>query len=111
MLFLAVILAMAFVSYRPGDVSWLSRDSAHHVSRNLAGPFGATLADVAFQLFGLGSYFLLVPLASGGWRRLFGRPGGGLGVTVFGHGGLFFGLLSLLALLIGDLRVGGEHLL
>ncbi|HKY33113.1 MAG TPA: DNA translocase FtsK 4TM domain-containing protein [Candidatus Polarisedimenticolia bacterium] len=111
MLFGAVLLAMALVSYQPGDASWLTRDSARSGSRNLVGPFGATLADLCFQIFGVASYFLLVPMAMGGWRRLWGRKGGGLGVTLFGHGGLLVGLLSLLAIVVGDLRVGGEEVM
>ncbi len=109
MLFATVLLAMALISWRPGDVSWLSSDSARGTSRNLVGPFGATLADLCFQLFGVASYFLLVPLAGSGWRRVFSRPGGGMAVMVFGHGGIFAGLVSLLALVVGDLSVGGEQ--
>ncbi len=108
MLFSAVLLAMAFLSYSPSDVSLLTRDSAATVSHNLVGRFGASVADLCFQLFGLASYFLLVPLAAGGWRRVWGRESPGLGAGLFGYGGIFAGLLSVLTLLLGDVHVGGD---
>jgi len=108
MLFSAVLLAMAFLSYSPTDVSLLTRDSAATVSRNLVGRFGASVADLCFQLFGLASYFLLVPLAAGGWRRVWRRESPGLGAGLFGYGGIFVGLLSLLTIVMGDVHVGGE---
>ena len=95
LLFGAILLAMALVSYDPTDVSLLTRDSSRVAARNLVGRFGAGLADLCFQLFGLASYFLLVPLVAGGWRRLFRREGPGAGASVFGYGGIFLGLLSL----------------
>ncbi len=111
MLFGAVLLAMALVSYDPGDVSLLTRDSTRTYSRNLVGRVGATVSDLSFQLFGLASYFLLVPLVMGGWRRLWNRKGLGLGAGLFGHGGVFVGLLSSLALIVGAIRVRGEEVL
>ena len=111
MLFGVILLAMALVSYNPNDLSFLSRDSAQTFSRNLVGRFGATMAELLFQIFGLASYFLLVPLAIGGWRRLWSRKGVGLGVGLVGHGGILAGLLSLLAMIVGSVHVGGEEVL
>ena len=111
MLFSVILLAMAFVSYNPNDASFLTRDSAHSVSRNLVGRIGASLADLSFQLLGLASWFLLVPLALGGWRRLWSREGPGAGAGILGHGAILCGLLSLLTLIVGSLHVGGEEVL
>ncbi len=111
LIFCAVLLAMSLVSYDPTDVSLFTRDSARTVSGNLVGRVGATVADLFFQLFGLASYFLLVPLAAGGWRRLWNRGGPGIGTGILGHGFVMLGTLSLLTLLVGALRVGGEEVL
>ncbi|HZI94235.1 MAG TPA: DNA translocase FtsK 4TM domain-containing protein, partial [Patescibacteria group bacterium] len=111
MIFAVIILAMALVSYNPSDLSFLSRDSSQTVSRNLAGRFGATIAELMYQIFGLASWFLLVPLAQGGWRRLWSRKGMGLGAAIFGYGGMLAGLLCLLTMIIGGLHVGNEEVL
>ena len=111
MLFTVILLAMALISYNPNDLSFLSRDSSQTVSRNLVGRFGATLADVSFQIFGLASYFLLVPMALGGWRRLWSAKSLGFAVGVLGYGGILAGLLSLLAMMLGSIPVGGEEVL
>ncbi len=108
MIFAAILLAMAFISYNPADVSFLTRDSSQIGSRNLVGRFGATLADIAYQLFGLASWFLLVPLAIGGWRRVLNRDPAGFGLGLIGHSGTFLGLVTLLTILIGRIRVAGE---
>ena len=110
MLFGVILLAMAFISYSPGDASFLTRDSAVAGSRNLVGRIGATVADLSFQLFGLASWFLLVPLSFSGWNRLWSRDGIGMAAGILGYGGILCGLLSLLTLVIGTLRVGGEEL-
>ena len=109
MIFSALLLAMSLLSYSPSDLSFLTHDSGQSVSRNLVGRFGATIADVAFQLLGLASWFLVVPLATSGWRRLFRRDAAGFGVGLIGNGAIALGLLVLLALLVGRFRIGGEE--
>ncbi|HET9481447.1 MAG TPA: DNA translocase FtsK [Candidatus Polarisedimenticolia bacterium] len=111
MLFSAVLLAMALVSYEPSDVSFLTRDSSHTASRNLAGRLGATVAEVLYQVFGLACWFLLVPLAAGGWRRVWRRQPLGPGAALFGYGGIFLGLLCLLTVVPGEIAMAGEPLL
>jgi S-DNA-T family DNA segregation ATPase FtsK/SpoIIIE len=111
MIFGALLLAMSLLSYTPSDLSFLTHDSAQSVSRNLVGRFGATIADVAFQLLGLASWFLVVPLATSGWRRLFKREAAGFGAGVVGNLAIALGLLVLLTLLVGRFRIGGEEVL
>ena len=111
MIFGALLLAMSLLSYSPSDLSFLTVDSSQTVSRNLVGRFGATIADVAFQLLGLTSWFLVVPLATSGWRRLFKRDAAGFGVGVVGNLAIALGLLVLLTLLIGRFRISGEEVL
>ena len=111
MLFAAILLLMALLSYDPRDPSFLTRDSAGGRAHNLVGRTGATAADLSFQLFGLGAYALLVPLASGGWRRLFSREGPGIAAAILGYGGIVTGLLCLLTLVIGEIQIGGDEIL
>ena len=111
MLFGAILLAMAFISYSPGDVSFFTRDTSQPHASNLAGRVGATVAALCFGLFGLASYFILVPMAVGGWRRIWSRDGLSLGAGIFGYGGIFTGLLSILTLVVGSIHVGGEEVL
>ncbi|HEY3176139.1 MAG TPA: DNA translocase FtsK [Candidatus Polarisedimenticolia bacterium] len=111
MLFSVILLAMALVSYSPTDASFLTRDSAQGTSRNLVGTIGASVADLSFQLLGLASWFLLVPLALGGWRRIWSRDGPGAGAGLLGHGAILCGLLGLLSLVIGSVHDGGEEIL
>ncbi len=111
MLLAAVLLAMALVSYDPSDASLLTRDASRGGPRNLVGRVGASLSDLCFQLLGLGSYALLIPLSAGGWRRLWSRDGPGLVSGLLGYAGLLAGLLCLLSLLVGAVRVGGEEVL
>jgi S-DNA-T family DNA segregation ATPase FtsK/SpoIIIE len=69
------------------------------------------VADLSFQLLGFASWFLLVPLSLGGWRRLWSREGPGAAAGLLGHGGILCGLLSLLTLIVGSIRVGGEEVM
>jgi len=99
-------LALALLSHTPGDPSFFSH-GAHAGARNLMGRAGATAAEAALQLFGLGSYFLA---AAGFWtgaRRVLGRPGpGGLTAGV-AAAGILAGMLPLLHLTLGESLAAG----
>jgi len=94
LLALAVLLGLAFGSYRPQDPSLFHVSPSAARPHNWIGPFGAETAALAFQFLGLTC--LLVPffLVVAGWRRLRRRAG----QKVVGRG---FGALLLLAALPG----------
>jgi S-DNA-T family DNA segregation ATPase FtsK/SpoIIIE len=94
LLAVAVLLGLAFGSYRPHDPSLFHVSPNASRPHNWIGPFGAEAAALAFQFLGLTC--LLVPffLLVAGWRRLRRRPG----QRVVGRG---FGALLLLAALPG----------
>ena len=73
---ISFIVALALLSHTPGDPSFFVH-GAPGPARNLVGRGGATLSEALLQVFGLGSYFLVV---AGGWnggRRLLGKEGPG----------------------------------
>ena len=65
---LGVLLALALLSYSPADPSWShATDAPVH---NLAGRWGATLADILLQTLGLGATLPVAALAAWGWRLI-----------------------------------------
>src|SRR6266850_89491 len=98
---LSFVLALALVSHTPGDPSFFAHGAAGP-ARNVVGRTGSTLSEAFLQIFGVGSYFLVV---CGGWlggRKLLGRPGPGLLGSLVGLGGMLLGLLPLLHLTFGE---------
>ncbi|MDH3629106.1 MAG: DNA translocase FtsK 4TM domain-containing protein, partial [Acidobacteriota bacterium] len=70
LLLLAVIVLMSVISYRDGDGAWFFDDgpSLQGHTANWLGRFGATVGELALQLFGVVSFVLPIPLAWIGWR-------------------------------------------
>jgi S-DNA-T family DNA segregation ATPase FtsK/SpoIIIE len=73
---LAAAIAVALATWSVNDPS-LNHATDRPV-RNVLGAPGAVVADLAMQLFGLGSVLLLMPLAVWGWRLLRARQVGRL---------------------------------
>ncbi|WP_407049294.1 DNA translocase FtsK 4TM domain-containing protein [Methyloraptor flagellatus] len=70
---LTALVATALATWQATDPSLSNATSAP--VRNALGRFGAVVADLAMQLIGLSSAFLLLPLVVVGWRLLAsGRP-------------------------------------
>jgi len=63
---MAVVLTLTLASYTPGDPSWNS--ASPHEVQNLMGPFGAYIADIMIQSFGLTSIIPVLVLFSWAWR-------------------------------------------
>jgi S-DNA-T family DNA segregation ATPase FtsK/SpoIIIE len=63
---MAVALTLTLASYTPGDPSWNS--ASPHEVQNLMGPFGAYIADIMIQSFGLTSIIPVLVLFSWAWR-------------------------------------------
>ncbi len=64
----ALFLALALLSYDSADPSFSHATSAP--VRNLAGRWGANVADILLQTLGLGSALIAATLAAWGWRLL-----------------------------------------
>ena len=97
---LAVLIALALISYSPHDASLNVSAPAPEGSpaRNWIGPVGAYASDLLFQVFGFAAF--LLPLAIGvlGWRWFRSRPINAPTATLIGYGLLLLSLPALLAL-------------
>ncbi|TBR10485.1 MAG: DNA translocase FtsK [Lysobacter sp.] len=110
-------LVACLLSYSPQDPGWSTAGSITAPLHNLGGPVGAVIADVLFNLFGLGAYLLPLVLGAIAWFALFAREGEagqsdlGPALRLVGLVALFVafcGLLHLRLYTSGDLtRAGG----
>ncbi|MGE3770405.1 MAG: DNA translocase FtsK [Bdellovibrionales bacterium] len=64
---LGVCALVALASYDPADASW---NTVGGTATNILGSFGATLADAAWQYFGVATLFVAVLCLAWGWRGL-----------------------------------------
>ena len=63
---IGIVTLLALGSYRSADVSWNNLPAAK-VTYNLVGPFGANLADLLYQIFGLTAFAIPLVLFLFGW--------------------------------------------
>ncbi len=98
LLMLTLLLLLSLVSYHPTDPSWnVSRNAPTGESvRNLAGKFGATLADLLLQALGYAAFLLPIFSTVFGWRWIRSRE---ITNPWIKGGGLLFLVVSLCALL------------
>ena len=64
----ALIWLIALVTYEPSDPVWFFTTGVSHPPANFVGRVGAFLAEISFQLFGYGAYFLPFALGVVGWH-------------------------------------------
>src|SRR5215510_350255 len=65
---LALIWLISLVTYEPTDPVWFFTTGVSHPPANFVGRVGAFLAELSFQLFGYGAYFLPGALGVVGWH-------------------------------------------
>ena len=111
---LAVLIALALLSYSPRDASLNVAAAAPEdgPARNWIGPVGAYTADVLFQMFGFAAFLLPVAIGILGWRWLRSRAMDSQVATLNGYVLLLLSLPSLLSLwhfpqLRGAIPAGG----
>ena len=97
---LAVLIALALISYSPRDVSFnVSAQTADSgVTNNWMGPVGAHASDLLFQIFGFAAFLLPMAIAVLGWRWCRSRAVDSQSATLGGYFLLLVSLPSLLAL-------------
>ena len=64
----ALIWIIALATYAPNDPVWFFSTGGHADPVNFAGRIGAFLAELSFQLFGYGAYFLPGAVCVVGWH-------------------------------------------
>ncbi len=74
-LVLATLLLLSLLSYQPADPSLNTVGAG--APANWIGPAGATLADLLFQIFGLGAFLLVAGIAGYGWKWFIMPPRAG----------------------------------
>ncbi|PYT97434.1 MAG: cell division protein FtsK [Acidobacteria bacterium] len=102
---LAVLIALALLSYYPRDASLNvssnavgAQPSDGGVTNNWMGPVGAYASDLLFQVFGFAAFLLPMALGVGGWRRCRSRAINSQFATLAGYLLLLVSLPALLAL-------------
>jgi len=101
----ALLLAGSLFSYHPLDPSWNTAASESAI-QNLIGPYGAHLADLGLQVFGLPAYLMPFFLLVVAWKRLRSRPIEAPWVRLAGSAVLLLSACTLLGL-APDLKVAG----
>jgi S-DNA-T family DNA segregation ATPase FtsK/SpoIIIE len=97
---LAVLIALALLSYSPKDAAFNVSAGAADGSpaRNWIGPAGAYGADLLFQIFGFAAFLLPAALLVLGWRWFRSRAIGSQVATLSGFALLLVSLPTILAL-------------
>jgi S-DNA-T family DNA segregation ATPase FtsK/SpoIIIE len=122
---LAVLAALALLSYSPHDASFNVSAAAvgDHPAQNWIGPFGAYIADFIFQGFGYPAFLLPMGLFALAWRWFRSQAVESAIVSLIGYGLMVLALPALLTLwkvpdvrgaippggLIGTLVAAGLH--
>jgi S-DNA-T family DNA segregation ATPase FtsK/SpoIIIE len=65
---MALIWLISLVTYEPSDPVWFFTTGVSHPPANFVGRVGAFLAELSFQLFGYGAYFLPGAVGVVGWH-------------------------------------------
>jgi S-DNA-T family DNA segregation ATPase FtsK/SpoIIIE len=105
---LAVLMALALLSYSPRDASFNVAAAAPDdgPTRNWIGPVGAYGSDLLFQVFGFAAFLLPAAMLVLGWRWFRSRTIDSQIATLVGYGLLLLSVPCLLALLqfVPDVR-------
>ncbi len=108
LLLLTAITIVALASYRATDATWFQSQPAFAHAANWTGRVGATLAELLLQLLGTAAFFVPAVLAVTGWNRFRGRSVASSYGRLLGLLALVASLATLLDLLYGSIRYGGE---
>ncbi len=105
----AVFLAVALVSYNAGDPNPFDL-AADGSTRNWAGPVGATLAAVIFQLVGLGAWLCAFLLGLVGWNRVRRRKIDSPFTKTLGVVVLTASVCAIASMALGNIGYGGGEI-
>ncbi|MEC8944712.1 MAG: DNA translocase FtsK 4TM domain-containing protein, partial [Acidobacteriota bacterium] len=103
----AIFVAAALFSYTTTDPNPFDFAAGSPV-QNWAGPVGATIAAVAFQMVGLGAWLCTFVLALVGWNRIRHRRIESPFTKILGTVTLTTSMCGLAAISIGTISYGGS---
>jgi S-DNA-T family DNA segregation ATPase FtsK/SpoIIIE len=107
LLFTAITIS-ALASYHGTDATWFQSQPLVQRAANWTGRVGATIAELLLQLLGTAAFLLPVVLAVTGWNRFRGMSVASSYGRLLGLLALVASLATLLDLLYGTIRYGGE---
>src|SRR5262245_60945189 len=108
LLLFTAMTALALATYDAGDATWFPAQPQAAAAVNAIGRVGATLAEVLLQVVGLSAFLVPVILAMTGWTRFRGKSAASSYGRLLGRLVLLLTLATLLDLLFGFVRFGGE---
>jgi len=104
----ALIWVIALATYDPNDPVWFFSAGLHGAPANFAGPVGAFLAELSFELFGYAAYFIPAVLVIVGWNSFWCRKPDAAGTKAAGAALLIACIATFLSLVFGTLQVSGR---
>src|SRR5258706_3886552 len=108
LMFTAITIG-ALASYNSADPTWFQSQPFMHRAANWTGRVGATLAELLLQLLGTAAFLVPAVLAVTGWNRFHGKSVTSSYARLAGFLALVASLSTVLDLLYGSIRYGGEH--
>jgi DNA segregation ATPase FtsK/SpoIIIE, S-DNA-T family len=104
----ALIWMISLASYEPADPVWFFSTRPHGAPANFAGPIGAFLAELSFQLFGYASYLIPAVLVVTGWNYFWCRSLDAAATKAMGAAVLIAGVSAFLSLVVRTIDVAGK---
>jgi S-DNA-T family DNA segregation ATPase FtsK/SpoIIIE len=108
LLLFTAMTALALATYDASDATWFHAQPVAATAVNAIGRVGATLAEVLLQVVGLAAFLVPLVLAMTGWTRFRGKSAASSYGRLLGRLVLLLTLATLLDLLFGYVRFGGE---
>jgi S-DNA-T family DNA segregation ATPase FtsK/SpoIIIE len=105
---LALIWLIALVSYEPSDPVWFFTTGVPHAPANFVGRVGAFLAELSFQMFGYGAYFLPAAIATVGWHYFWCQTPDAAYTKAFGATMLLICASAFFSLVLGSTELAAK---
>jgi DNA segregation ATPase FtsK/SpoIIIE, S-DNA-T family len=104
----ALIWLIALVTYEPSDPVWFFTTGVSHPPANFIGRVGAFLAELSFQLFGYGAYFLPGAVGIVGWHYFWCQTPDAAYTKAFGGALLLICASAFFSLVLGSTELAAK---
>jgi S-DNA-T family DNA segregation ATPase FtsK/SpoIIIE len=104
----ALIWLIALVTYEPSDPVWFFTTGVSHPPANFIGRVGAFVAELSFQLFGYGAYFLPAALGVVGWHYFWCQTPDAAYTKAFGGALLLVCASAFFSLVLGSTELAAK---